>query len=363
MVRRSKAQIAVDEMEAKASKEKAPEPAAIRELRHANEALRRKLTAQGGQGDLILEAVRQSFDGYEPPTIPPAPKPSKRPEREAVVLHLSDTQFGKVTKSYDSEVASRRVAEFAERACKIIERHRAYAQVDEAHIYLGGDMIEGELIFPGQAHLIDQSVFDQAVRTCPDACAKLILRIAREVQSVRVVCVAGNHGRPGSKHAGSHPRTNWDRVVYETARLMVEGIGRHKSKSASRIAWDIADDFYAVNDVLGHRHLVVHGHQIRGGFGGFPFYGTAKKAWGWIDSIDEEWQHLYFGHFHCPTTGNLNGRWWFCNGSTESDNEYAREELSASGVPIQRMQFWSEKHGLVADSPIYLTYGMGKRRA
>lgn len=360
-MRRSKAQIAVDEMEAKLAKENAPEPAAIRELRQANEALRRKLTAQGGQGDLIIEAVRQAFEDYSVPTLPPARTSPKRPEKQAAVLHLSDTQFGKVTKSYDSAVASRRVMEFAERACTIIDRHRSYAQVDEAHIYLGGDMIEGELIFPGQAHLIDQSVFDQAVRTCPDACARFIMRIAQEVPRVRVVCVAGNHGRPGSKHAGSHPRTNWDRVVYETSRLMVEGLNGKAKKS--RIAWDIADDFYAVNDVLGHKHLVVHGHQIRGGFAGFPFYGVGKRAWGWIDSIEEEWTHLYFGHFHQLTQGSLNGRWWFCNGTTESDNEYAREELSASGEPVQRLQFWNAEHGLIADCPVYLRHGMGKRRA
>ena len=326
---------------------------AIRELRQANEQLRRKLLSQGGQGGLILEAVQQSFEDYEPPKIP-EPKPSKKQaETEIAVLHLSDTQFGKVTRTYDSEIASARVQEFAGRAVKCIERHRAYATVDEVHLYLGGDMIEGELIYPGQAHLIDQSVFDQAVRTCPDAIARCILTLAAATRRVKVVGVAGNHGRPGSKHAGSHPRTNWDRVCYEVARMMVG--------KSERIAWDIADDFFAVNNVLGHRHLIVHGHQIRGGFGGFPFYGTAKRAWGWIDSIEQPWDHLYFGHFHTMTTGNLNGRWWFCNGTTESDNDYAREELSASGVPVQRLQFWSAEHGLVADRPIYLRTGLNGR--
>ncbi len=336
------------------AKDAQSEPAAIKELRLANEQLRRRLTSQGGQGELILEAVRTAFEDYEPPTIPAPKAQSKRKEREIAVLHLSDTQFGKVTRTYDSEIATERVLEFARRSLACIERHRSYATIDEAHIYLGGDMIEGELIFPGQAHLIDQSVFDQAVRTCPEAMARAIMALAAGVSRVRVIAVCGNHGRPSSKHAGSHPRTNWDRVSYETARMMV---GKNP-----RIEWDIADDFYTVNHVLGHKHLVVHGHQIRGGFGGFPFYGVGKRAWGWIDSIEEEWHHLYFGHFHTMTTGNLNGRWWFCNGTTESDNDYAREELSASGVPVQRLQFWSAEHGLVADRPIYLRHGLkGKR--
>jgi len=321
----------------------------VRELRAENKRLRQRLTSAGAQAELIVASVNEVLAGYEPPIVR-VPKASGKGQQEAAVLHISDTQFGKITKTYDSEIASSRVAEYGERVLSCLRAHRHYAGVNEAHIYLGGDMIEGELVFSGQAHLIDQPVIDQAVATCPRALADLILLIASSVRSVRVVCVAGNHGRPASKHAGSHPKTNWDRVTYEVCRMMV---GPQKN-----VEWVIPDDFYAVNNVLGHGHLIVHGHQIRGGFAGFPFYGVGKKASGWIDSIPEDWHHLYFGHFHTYTQGNLNGRWWFCNGTTESDNDYAREELAASGVPVQRLQFWSREHGLVADRPIYLTEGI-----
>lgn len=331
-----------------------PDPSAIRALREENARLRSRLTSVGGQGDLIIHAVTEALADYKADPIPPTPKRSGKRETEIAVAHLSDTQFGKVTKTYDSQIAHARVQEFAQRTLRCIEAHRAYATVDEIHVYLGGDMIEGELIFAGQAHLIDQSVLDQAIHTCPDAIAQLVRTFAQDMKRVKVIGVAGNHGRPASKHAGSHPKTNWDRVCYHTARLMV---GEDK-----RVSWDIPDDFYAVNEVLGHGHLIVHGHQIRGGFAGFPFYGVGKKAWGWIDSIPHEWKHLYFGHFHTMTSGVLNGRMYFANGTTESDNDYAREELAASGHPVQRLQFWNREHGLVADRPIYLTHGLRKRR-
>jgi hypothetical protein len=328
----------------------AEEPPAVRELRKANKQLRDKLTSAGAQAELIMHAVRDALAEYETPIIPPPPKRKPKRETEAAVLHLSDTQFGKITKTYDSEIASARVAEYGERALRCIEAHRHYANVDEIHLYLGGDMVEGEQIFPGQAHLIDQPVIDQAVATCPNALASLVLRLAAEVDRVRVVCVAGNHGRPASPHAGSHPKTNWDRVCYEATKMMV---GKQP-----RVSWVIPDDFYAVNAVMGHHHLMVHGHQIRGGFAGFPFYGVGKKMGGWIDSIEEEWSHLYFGHFHTYVSGSINGRFYFCNGTTESDNDYAREELAASGSPVQRLQFWNREHGLVADRPIYLTHAL-----
>ena len=110
--------------------------------------------------------------------------------------------------------------------------------------------------------------------------------------------------------------------------------------------------------MLGHRHLIVHGDQIRGGFAGFPWYGAARKAQGWIDAIPEQWETLYFGHFHTYTGGTLNRRRWYCNGTTESDNEYAQEQLAACGMPVQRMQFWNREHGMVADRPVYLTRGL-----
>ena len=330
------------------------DPAAIVELRKENERLRRRLTSEGANAEIIMQAVREVFADYTPPQIPTPPKQKKRAESEVAVLHVSDTQFGKVTRSYDSQIAAERIADLAARTVKCIDRHREYASVDEVHVYLGGDMIEGETIFPGQAHLIDESVLSQSVVSCPGALSKLLLVLAGHVDRVHVVGVPGNHGRYGSKHMGAHHATNFDTLVYRTLRLMTTGPEGFERPDSKRITWQVASGFYAVNDVAGHKHLIVHGHQIRGGFAGFPWYGVGKRASGWIDAIPERWDHLYFGHFHTYTSGSLNGRWFFANGTTESDNDYAREELSASGEPVQRLQFWNAKHGLVADRPIYL---------
>ena len=342
------------------ARESTPDEAdTVRLLRAENTSLRRKIASTGANAQLVMDAVDHALDGYEPPRLPPPMESPPRGEEEIAVAHLSDTQIGKVTKTYDTEIACGRIAEFGEKVCTIIERHRAYAKVNEVHLYLGGDMVEGELIFPGQAHLIDQSVFDQAVLSGPTAVCRLVLRLLQTVKRVKVVCVCGNHGRPASKHAGSHPRSNWDRVFYHVAQVMTLGAnGRTHKDTAGRVEWVNADDFYAVNEVLGHRHLIVHGDQIRGGFGGFPWYGAAKKAQGWIDSVPQEWHTLYFGHFHTYTGGTLNLRRWYCNGTTESDNEYAAEQLAACGRPVQRLQFWNAEHGMVADRPVYLTYGL-----
>lgn len=332
-------------------------------LRDENARLRKKLTLSKGISDLIVEAVTAAYDDPPDLRLTPPPKRSKSREEEAAVCHVSDTQIGKVTATYDTAIAAARLDEYAEKVCTLIDRKRAYCEVREAHLYLGGDMVENESLFPGQAHLVDSGVMQQAVRTAPAMLARMTLAIAAKVEQLHVACVSGNHGRSAPKGIGSHPLTNWDRVCYEVTRLLVLGPDANKPNHGGRITFDIADDFYALDTVLGHSNLIVHGHQIRGGFGGFPWYGVGKKMAGWIDSIPAPWEHLYFGHFHTLTSGRVNDHKFFCNGTTESDNDYAREELAASGAPMQRLQFFSAKHGVVSDHEIRLTVEVPKRRA
>ena len=70
--------------------------------------------------------------------------------------------------------------------------------------------------------------------------------------------------------------------------------------------------------------------------------------------MPEEWTYLAFGHFHQFAFGTLNKRYFIANGTTESSNVYAQEQLAASGDPCQRLAFFERKHGLIADHQIFL---------
>jgi hypothetical protein len=263
--------------------------------------------------------------------------------------------MGKITKSYDTEVCEARILKCIEKTSYITDLRRNIARIDELHLYLGGDMIEGEDIFPHQAHEIDSSVFEQAVVNFPRAAVKAVLAALEHFPRVKVFCVTGNHGRNGPKSTRSSPKTNWDGVAYETARAILLGTAEHPRKElASRLTFEIAEDFWIVDRVFQWGNLMVHGHQIGGGFGGFPWYGAGKKAWGWIDSIEEKWDNLFFGHFHTAASATLNMRRFYANGTTESDNGFAKEQLAACGTPCQRLIFMDAKHGVVSDGLIQL---------
>jgi hypothetical protein len=325
-------------------------PYDVEMLRDEVRRLRKRLRAGMGNADVIDRAVRELLSA-NPPKLRPivAPRHDRRTKHEEIaVLHYSDPQFGKVTSSYDSAVASARAEMLAQKTVLITNVRRSAAPVREIHLYLGGDIVEGELIFPGQAHLIDSPLIELACAVAPMAIARMIRLFLENFESVKVIAVPGNHGRD-SRHAD--PRTNWDMVACRVAKLMLSIDG----ELPPRLSFDIPGHFYVVDRVFDWGNLVVHGHQINGGFAGFPWYGVGKKAAGWADTIKDPWDYLWFGHFHTYTSGSLNHRQFLANGTTESDNEYALEQLAAAGHPCQRLAFFTAEHGLINDNQVWLT--------
>lgn len=327
----------------------------ITDLRSHIGRLERRNSSLRSNEFLIKEAVTSALEAL-PRTfkIPPAPRNKGTKKEEVAILHLSDIQLGKITRSYNTAVADERVQLAMAKTVRITDMRRNNATIRELHIYLGGDMVEGEDIFPHQAHLIDSPLFDQACINGPAIFTRAILTALANFDLVKVYCVYGNHGRNGPKHTRSHPKTNWDRVFYHTLRTNLLGTETNPRKDVSRLEFHESDEFWLVDRVFAWGNLIVHGHQITGGFGGFPWYGTAKKAWGWIDSIEEPWDNLYFGHFHTPAFATLGGRVFYANGTTESDNEFAKESLAACGVPAQRLQFMNQEHGVISDDLLTL---------
>jgi hypothetical protein len=322
-------------------------------LKNEIERLNKKLKAHNSAESLIRDTVKEALITPVSIKLPPTPKADKSSkDTEIAVLHISDTQIGKVTETYNSDIAEKRLLYLIEKTINIVKLRRNTAKIDEIRVYLGGDIVEGHDIFPGQAHLIDSDVFKQAVTCAPAILTKCIGMLLRELPKVKVLCVPGNHGRDGMKSGGWSKATNWDNVAYHMTKMSL--LASDKSIE-DRLDFKTSDSWYAVDDVLGWGNLIVHGDQIGGGFAGFPWYGVGKKVWGWIDSIPSPFDYVYLGHFHTFAKGTLNHRMFLANGTTESDNEFAQETMAASGYPCQRLSFYNKKYGLVADHQIFLT--------
>lgn len=285
--------------------------------------------------------------------VAPTPAPKKRKEKgheQVAVPWLSDLQGGKLTPTYNTEVMRKRVGVYADKTLDLIEVQRHYAPVNKVRSWWLGDMVEGEDIFPGQAYLIDSSNYEQvfSVAECLIDTVRVWLS---EVDEVSVEAVIGNHGRVGRRGQMSGP-TNLDRFVYRIVQVAMANEPRFSIQFAEPTMESGDRGWYWVSEIGDLRTLLVHGDQFRGQLG-VPWYGIRKKVLGWKAMGTNprmgfpDFDDVAFGHHHQQVTWVINGIGVRGNGTTESWNDFAAEQLAGMGRPSQRLMFVSPEHGMV----------------
>ena len=130
-----------------------------------------------------------------------------------------------------------------------------------------------------------------------------------------------------------HPESNADAMVYEIARLLTAG--------EPRITWapnstEGERHWYAIDQVGAKRHVVSRRpdprprrlslvrHRKEGAGLGHQLRPPVEQR-----ALD----YALYGHFHTPNRMFLSGITAWCNGSTESHNPYALEQLAAAARP------------------------------
>ena len=332
------------------------------DLREAlGRALRNLDKAKRSKEGLVEAVYRAAHDAASTLDFPAVPAPRvdrRRGSAEVAVSVLSDWQLAKVTPTYNSDMCEERIERLADKVENLVSIQRADHPVKHARIWLLGDLVEGEMVFPGQAHLIDASVYHQSLVSGPRILGNYIRRMAALFESVHITAVIGNHGRNG-RRGEFDPETNWDRVLYRHTADVLDG-----RKGMSRVSWTIPEGkgeshWYAVDRIGKYGSLLFHGYNLKG-HGGMPWYGLQKKAGGWAlgaiddfvlgaaDSVRQGGRmDIDFGHWHQPTSVTLNRTTARCNGSTESHNTYAVEQLAAVGQPSQGLRFVHPGRGMV----------------
>lgn len=317
------------------------------EFRRTIDNLQRQLAREKHRSAELLNAVHhavtESIAALDIPAVQPVKADKRSKGEETAVLMLSDWQLGKVTPSYSSETCEERIATLRDKVDRLVEIQRADHPVKKIALFLLGDMIEGELIFPGQAHHIDSSLFRQVTVDGPRILGDTVRWALSRFEEVEIHAVPGNHGHLGGRaRKDMHPESNGDRMLYEVTRQIVGDAD-----------WHVAPEWWHVADLgEGCRFLLLHGDQVRG-WAGVPWYGWTKKLMGW-NSLTKLWPEMSFdhaaaGHFHTPVSIYINGRRLWINASTESHNPYALEQLGAAGQPAQWLLFVKPGQGVTAE--------------
>lgn len=322
------------------------------------EALQRSMRAtdqeKNKKADLVNAVYQAARDGIAAldftPVAPPDADRRKRTGETAIAV-LSDWQLAKVTPTYNTAVCEERIQRYADKVIKLAGIQRADHPVRDLRVYLLGDLVEGELIFPGQAHLIDASLYRQVLVDGPRILGDFLRRMSTVFERIHVVGVIGNHGSLGGRaRKDYHPESNADTMMYEATRM---AMGKQKNITWGANMTPGERHWYAIDQVGDKRFMMFHGDQIKGGFGGFPWYGFGKKVQGWY-MIHDQFDYALSGHFHTPVRMFLNGVTLWGNGSTESTNTYAAEALAAAGKPCQWLLFAHPKHGVTGEYLVHL---------
>ena len=298
---------------------------------------------QDALADAVYRAVKDEIGFYKESPIEPPVHDARTTGEEIAVAVLADWQLAKVTPDYNSSVCEERIGIFAEKICHLTDIQRQDHPVRELHIWALGDIIEGELIFPGQSFLVDGGLYRQITIDGPRIMRNFIKRMLEHFEKVVFVGVIGNHGALGGRSRRDHdPETNGDRMLYRIVQLMFE--------DEDRIEFHIPDGrgerhWYAIDHIGNYSSLLCHGDQFSSLS---TMYSFQKKVYGWkIGALGEDFDDVYIGHFHTPTKMTFNTIQMRISGSPESTNTYASESLAAIGRPSQPLMFVHPEKGIV----------------
>lgn len=287
--------------------------------------------------DAVYQAASQALLATpRTKTLQPV-KDLRKGKAEVALVHLTDWQAGKKTVSYDINTLSKRVEQMTSKVLELTNIQRAHHPVRECVVMLGGDMVEGIGIFPGQAFEVEAHLFKQlfeVVRIIENT----IRTFAQHFETVTVICEFGNHGRLGRK--GDMPSgDNIDRMSYQ--------IAKRNCQELKNVKWQMSESWYQIFAIGNYNVLLVHGDEI-GAFGSI-----LRKVSAWSTGVVEPFDDCYMGHFHTPTSLTMaNGGRVFVTGSPESHNEYARTFIAAVGKPSQRLHFVDPVKGRVTSEYI-----------
>lgn len=254
------------------------------------------------------------------------------------------SQLGGVNE-FDMTIAQRRARRLFTTAIDLLRNYTVNPQYPGIVIPLGGDMLTGDIHeelqetneVPTMAALLDlYGVLRWGIKT-----------MAEEFGKVYLPCVTGNHGRLSKKpRAKMRNFTNYDWLLYQFLAKSFE--------SDKRVQFYIPDSSDALYHVYGHRYLLTHGDQFRGGDGQIGALGPItrgnKKKQTRNAAVDMGYDTMLLGHWHqwIPMLDQI------VNGSLKGYDEYAYQSNFSFQLPIQGLWLTHHKWGLTQTWPIYL---------
>jgi hypothetical protein len=326
----------------------------IKVLRKDTREYAEKLASQHEFFEQIVEATRVSV---QVPKFRTKRQGKSKPSN-SVILPAFDMQFGQFVRpsdtpggqgSFSEAIFDERLARWVNASCEIVAARAENYTIEELIFVLGGDQVEGDEIFPGQAWQLEmgppRQVWELTLKL--EAALKEIIRFAKEqvgIKWIAVYCVPGNHGKVGGRKSGARPSDySWDWLHHMMLvdRLRAEPVDQFAIEPAGSLF------FYCA----GHEFQAIHGDEIRG-WGGIPFYGLTRFDSRSMRLHNRIYRYLLMGHHHqageIPNGAGetiISGDWVGANNLSGV--------ITAASRPQQKLLFVSHKWGIDGTERIY----------
>ncbi|MDE1943548.1 MAG: hypothetical protein KGI47_10470 [Betaproteobacteria bacterium] len=279
--------------------------------------------------------------------------PAKAPKGSPGVptLLASDWHWGEIVdpsqingvNEYNLEIAHRRARRLIETTISLLKHHMVNPDYPGIVFALGGDMVSGdiheELMATNEVEIMPV-VLDLFGVLC-----WCIETLVDHFGRAFVPCVGGNHGRNTHKiRAKGRNHTSFDWLLYCFLAKRFEG--------DKRVTFQIPNGSDASFAVYGHRYLLTHGDQFRGGDGvigalGPIIRGDHRKRTR-QSQIGSEYDTMLLGHWHQL----IQLRRLIVNGSLVGYNEYAYINNFPYEPPQQALWLTHPERGITFSMPV-----------
>jgi hypothetical protein len=298
----------------------------------------------------VIGAMASKAAEYQPPewTISPA---TKAHHHGVPTLFLSDLHWGEVVhpsqingvNQYNVRIAKERLRTCVERAVSLLRIISPDLKFPGIVVPLGGDMISG--------NIHEELTATNEINSMPavlDLYGELrtaITVLADTFGHVFLPCVTGNHGRDTHKIWGKdRHHTSFDWLLYQF-------LAKHFEHD-KRVQFFIPDGPDAYYRIYGHRYLLTHGDQFRGGDGvigalGPIIRGDHRKR-SRNSQIDMEYDTMIIGHWHQW----IMLRRLIVNGSLKGYDEYAYSNNFPFEEPQQGLWLTHPENGITIPMPV-----------
>lgn len=304
---------------------------------------------------LDAKYVREKIIGLaeQPVRVPSWLLNNKAPKSAPGVptLLASDWHWGEVVdpaqiggvNEYDTKLAHERAKRMVNNTIDLLNNHMVNPSYPGIVFALGGDMVTGdiheELMATNEREIMPTVVDLWGVL------AWCIETLADKLGRVFVPCVTGNHGRNTKKmRAKGRNFTSFDWLLYTFLAKRFE--------ADTRVTFYIPDGPDALYSIYGHRYLLTHGDQFRGGdaligpLGPIVRGDHRKRARNM--QINADYDTIVMGHWHQL----MQTQKFIVNGSLIGYNEYAYNSNFSFEPPRQALWITHAERGITFHMPV-----------